>query len=721
MRRAARKIHERRIASSIRRRRVLFRANKFVQRTVVLCVLLRCSCVAQAQNIIPAQGRVYFIGGSLLSNISTAQIDALDGSALCGVFQHGGGSKFGGFLGIAVPLFGTFSLAPELEYDDLSSSSTINAWQTNQMPQILAADGSSYANVARTRTYAASVTMAAVAGMLSYQPIEHLHVSGGPFAGVLIQHSFLETEQILSPIDAVYAENNLHTRTIYPSGPIPNVNSFQFGLALRAAYEFPVEPNIGLSPSVGWMIPFTNISAGGLHVFPANASLELVFHVPGAAQKERAVPASLPNPTIAASPTPSVPKHEAMEVSIKALGVEENGQQVSEPVLSIERTHVTEVYPMLHYVFFDDGSASIPARYDQSSAQTRASFNEKSLFKDDALEIHHHVLDIIGYRLVEYPNASVTLVGAMSEHSSGDSIAGPTIAMARAKAIQDYLTNVWGISRDRGHLRARVLPDAASDDHNPSGEAENRRVDIIPSTPDLTAPLWTEHIERVATPPRIDFVPAITTESRVGIRSAMITVTQHGHLLRQIDALADSTVTEYRWTLDDRSMPEAFASREDSLTYVFTAIDSSGDTARASGVIHLHEEARDTSKYVSDTANEKHIERYSLILFDYSSSQLDRTESQRIVRDMATDIQGGTHITLTGHTDRTGDESYNDALSRARAMQADEMLRAELSQLGKPEPSIAVEWRGGRDELFDNSIPEGRMLSRTVRATVENP
>src|SRR5487761_2235030 len=93
-----------------------------------------------------------------------------------------------------------------------------------------------------------------------------------------------------------------------------------------------------------------------------------------------------------------VPKPAMLEVSIHALGVEGNGREVSEPVISIERTHVTEVYPMLHYVFFGDGSARIPERYDLETAQTRQSFNEKDLYTDNALEIHHHVLDIIGKR-----------------------------------------------------------------------------------------------------------------------------------------------------------------------------------------------------------------------------------------------------------------------------------------------------------------------------------
>ena len=474
MRRAARKNHERRVASADDRSSEKFgppvgtRAKLFARRGWVVCSLFIFffSARAQGQNIVPdtvLSPNSFFIGGSLLSNISFAQIPALDGSALCGTFKQGGNDAFGGFLGTTFPLTGKFSIAPELEYDNLSTALPTNASPTNQMPEILAPDGVSFEQVNRTRTYTATLSMAAIAGMVSFAPIAGLHLSAGPFAGVLLQHSFLETEHIESPANAVYAENNLPDRTI-GSGALPNVNSFQFGLALQAGYEFSVEPNVGLSPSVGWMIPFTNISAGSLHLYPASASLELVYHVPEASEPKIPVPASVPaHPQVATPSSPSVPKHEALEVSIKALGVEDNGEQVTEPVLSIERTHVTEVYPMLHYVFFNDGSASIPARYDLSNAQTRGAFNEKTLFKDDALEIHHHVLDIIGHRLREDTSASITLVGARSEHSPGDSASGPGIAMARAKSMQDYLANVWGISRDRMLFQARGLPEAASE------------------------------------------------------------------------------------------------------------------------------------------------------------------------------------------------------------------------------------------------------------------
>ncbi|HZK75297.1 MAG TPA: OmpA family protein [Candidatus Kapabacteria bacterium] len=661
------------------------------------------------------------MGGSFATNVGSAAIPALDGSYLCGEFQSGRKNAPGGFGGMTFPLTGKFSIDAKLQYNDLSTSFDILATPTLNTPLARAPDGS-YVTITRRRAYLANLSLAGISGLLSYSLVPQLCLSAGPFVGFLIRHSYQETEYIVSPSDAVYAENNLPVRTI-DAGSLPN--SLQYGIELNASYELPFQPNIGLRPSLGMMIPFTTISAGSLRSYPISASLELVYHLSEPAAMELPREPEMPIAVATASspklPIAAAPRHEMLQVSIHALGVSDDGREVSEPVLIIERTHVTEVYPMLHYVFFGDGSSTIPERYHLESAQTRGSFNEKNLYTDNALEIHHHVLDIIGKRLSENPEASITLVGARSEHSPGDSAQAPTIAMDRARTIQNYLATVWGISRDRIHLRARALPEAASDDHNPFGEAENRRVEIIPSTPDITAPLWTEHIERVATPPRIDFVPSITTAEKVGIRSATITVLQHGHLLRTIDALSDSAVSEYRWTIDDRSMPEASDGPSDSLTYRFTAVDSLNDTARASGVIHLWQKASDRTKHASDTELDKQIERYSLILFDYSSSQLDKTESERIVSDMASEIRGQTQVTLTGHTDQTGDDSFNDQLSRDRAMQAAQMLKLEITQLGKPEPSIAVEWRGSRDELFDNSIPEGRVLSRTVRAIIENP
>jgi outer membrane protein OmpA-like peptidoglycan-associated protein len=136
-------------------------------------------------------------------------------------------------------------------------------------------------------------------------------------------------------------------------------------------------------------------------------------------------------------------------------------------------------------------------------------------------------------------------------------------------------------------------------------------------------------------------------------------------------------------------------------------------------VLHLKQETRDRTVHASDTDIDKETHRYSLILFDYSSSQLDRKQSEAIVGDMATSVEDGSTITLTGHTDKTGDDQFNERLSKDRVNRAADMLQAALRRSGKGKPLMDLESRGSRDNLFDNALPEGRVLSRTVRAIIE--
>ncbi len=695
-------------------------------------------CSAKGALFAQEQKPSFFVGASFTSNTSQANIQAYDGTDLCGVFHNGKEGAPSMFGGITFPLSDKFSIDAKLEYDNLSTSLNLLANPTGEMPNAYDPATGQTVPITRERIYDASIDMAAGAALLSYSIFPMLRVSAGPYLGYLVNRSYNETEELIPPTDpsAVYHLSGTTTRPI-SSGSITTINRLQGGMEFGASFEQPFEPHLALRPSFSVMIPvtafssiFSSIPTGGLNLIPFGVSLSLVYHLSESPKQEPPPPAivgNVPNSQQQAeihhieTPIPTLntpPKRAMLSVSVKALGVGEDGKEVSEPVISIERTHVTEVYPMLHYVFFDDGSSQIPERYHRETAATRGAFHEKDLFTANALEIHHHVLDIIGERLAENPNTSVTLVGTRSEHSPDDTLLWSVIALNRARSVQDYLDSVWGISRDRIRLKERSLPDAASDDHNPFGQAENRRVEIIPSSPEITAPLWTERIERVASPPRIDFEPEITANS--GIRTATITVYQHGHVLRTIDALSDSSASDYLWTIDDRSMPDDAPDAADSLQYVFSAVDSLGDTAQASGVIRLHKQSQDRSRHVSDTLLDKQIERYSLILFDYSSSQLDKKESEEIINEMASSVRNKVHVTLTGHTDKTGDEAFNDRLARERVTRAAQMLEAQLKKLGEKIPPLAIESRGSRDNLFDNSIPEGRVLSRTVRAMIVN-
>jgi OOP family OmpA-OmpF porin len=73
-------------------------------------------------------------------------------------------------------------------------------------------------------------------------------------------------------------------------------------------------------------------------------------------------------------------------------------------------------------------------------------------------------------------------------------------------------------------------------------------------------------------------------------------------------------------------------------------------------------------------------------------------------------------VRIVGHTDTIGNEEYNLALSTKRAKAAYDQILAGGVPAGE---NISYEGIGPHDALFDNDLPEGRALNRTVTVTLE--
>jgi outer membrane protein OmpA-like peptidoglycan-associated protein len=147
--------------------------------------------------------------------------------------------------------------------------------------------------------------------------------------------------------------------------------------------------------------------------------------------------------------------------------------------------------------------------------------------------------------------------------------------------------------------------------------------------------------------------------------------------------------------------------------------DAEGNQVTASGSIRLRQVRRDVSSYRKDSSADRKVEKYSLILFDYSSSELAKNQADTIINYVAKSVRPDSRLVITGHTDKTGNDAFNEQLAGQRAARAAELLDRRLRALKKTRPDMSVESHGSRDILFDNSKPEGRFLSRTVRVTVE--
>ena len=73
-------------------------------------------------------------------------------------------------------------------------------------------------------------------------------------------------------------------------------------------------------------------------------------------------------------------------------------------------------------------------------------------------------------------------------------------------------------------------------------------------------------------------------------------------------------------------------------------------------------------------------------------------------------------ITIIGHTDSTGSDSYNQQLSERRAA----AVRDELSALGVPSDRLRAIGRGEFEPRADNGSEAGRQLNRRVEIMVQS-
>jgi len=100
-----------------------------------------------------------------------------------------------------------------------------------------------------------------------------------------------------------------------------------------------------------------------------------------------------------------------------------------------------------------------------------------------------------------------------------------------------------------------------------------------------------------------------------------------------------------------------------------------------------------------------------LALFEFDSDQLnsDGDAAMEALFAQLAEFKGITGIKVTGYTDSTGPEEYNQALSQRRAETIANVIKTRY-----PDASITAVGLGEADPVADNSTPEGRQQNRRV-------
>ena len=92
----------------------------------------------------------------------------------------------------------------------------------------------------------------------------------------------------------------------------------------------------------------------------------------------------------------------------------------------------------------------------------------------------------------------------------------------------------------------------------------------------------------------------------------------------------------------------------------------------------------------------------------------DGTDTVNSLIDKLATYQTINALTVTGHTDSTGSEAYNQDLSERRAQTVADLLSAAY-----PDANLTAIGQGESDPIGDNSTSEGRLLNRRVTIEID--
>ncbi len=127
-------------------------------------------------------------------------------------------------------------------------------------------------------------------------------------------------------------------------------------------------------------------------------------------------------------------------------------------------------------------------------------------------------------------------------------------------------------------------------------------------------------------------------------------------------------------------------------------------------------EALDNSQVETEQGQTVTIDVAADVLFAFDRADLSPVATARITEIASTVAEDGATGTLSiiGHTDNQGDDSYNIDLSDRRAAAVAAVLQPALSSEGL---TFAVEGRGEAEPIASNSSEEGRQANRRVTIT----
>lgn len=374
------------------------------------------------------------------------------------------------------------------------------------------------------------------------------------------------------------------------------------------------------------------------------------------------------------------------------------------------KRQVSEALPLLNYVFFDESSTAVPARYIILTKDQATGFKEAQLQNAQSadtsgrsarqMNVYHNILNILGDRMRANPGTTISLSGASAK--------GTKDGEAMAASVKEYITGTFGIEPSRITLQGRTKPLIPSE--QPGGTKElallregDHRVDIESTSPELLMEVGGGMMKPVL----INATQSDPLDSYL-----ILNVDGASKLLKSwsVDVTDEKgTVQHYGpFTKDKESVAgKIILGNQPQGDYKVALLGETKDglPVRKETTVHL----------MRETAATESAFRYS-ILFNFDKSKTIASYEKFLTDVVSPLITDGSTVIIHGHTDIIGEEEYNQKLSDSRALETQKIIERALASKGKS--NVKFETFGFGEDLnrspFDNSLPEERFYNRTV-------
>ncbi|MCX7930480.1 MAG: OmpA family protein [Chlorobi bacterium] len=709
--------------------------------------LFWCTCVVATGVALYAQSTPrnkpwLYVGGwvAYQNNIQSADFQSLPNAFRCGPNYTTGTGGVGSFGVLATyPLGDVVTAELRLGYAPLSGRLFRNE---------IIGNTADISGANRTTTVESMHELFTTFPALVVEPVlggvlfRRVRVGIGMRISYLLDNQFRQLETLTQPDYVFYLPDSSRTRN-RATGMVENLYRMQYHLSLSAGVDFPLAEELTITPELRYYFPLVPVTRDvKWHIAPIaiGAAVRYALYPPPPPRyfydtvyvRDTSTIASVglereeitrlaaesttvrreekqgdqllvySTTTITERYERRMPRAALLSIDVAVRPLRSDGSPLDSVArVVIEETEVEESFPLLPQVFFPEGSSTLDlTRLQLLQPADTADFDEKRL-PPATLDIYRHLLNIVGSRMRRHPAAKLVITGTNA--NAGPETGNIALSQARAAAVRDYLVRVWGIDPNRITIRARNLPVSPSNTTTPEGQEENRRAELAASNPDILRPVTISNVSVNANPPLVEFLPRV--ESEIGIASWQAAIEQEGKNIRSLSGQA--TPEPYRWNVTEQPYPKL----DKPVTVTYTVRDRTGQTMDKTLQLDVQQLTVRQKRF--EQRDDKRIDRFSLIVFDFNKAELTPSHRQ-LLADVKSRIQPQSKIVIAGYADRSGDPDYNRELARRRCIEVQRAL--EL-----PDDAVTIVPKGSDELLYDNAIPEGRSYCRTVQITIETP